>query len=183
MRRCIFPSALFVLSAVALRAADAAPAISANDLQFFEAKVRPVLIDRCYKCHSREADKVRGGFLLDSREALLHGGDSGPAIVPGNPKESLLVTAIGYQDDDLQMPPKEKLSDQQIADLTEWVRRGAPDPRTLVAKGSSSSYGGVGKEHWSFQPVKKPAVPAVPDPLGASTRSIISSPRSSRRTA
>src|SRR6185503_244403 len=91
-------------------------------------------------------------------------GNTGAAIVPGKPDESLLIQAIRYKDEDLQMPPKgEKLSDQQIADLTEWVRRGAPDPRTLVAKGSSSAYGGVGKAHWAFQPVKKPAVPPVQD--------------------
>ena len=143
--------------------ADATPAaLSHADLQFFEAKVRPVLVDQCYKCHSKEADKVRGGFMLDSREALLHGGDSGSAIEPGRPEDSLLVQAIGYEDEDLQMPPKgKKLSAQQIADLTEWVRRGAPDPRTLVAKGSSSSYGGVGREHWAFQPVVRPTVPEV----------------------
>jgi cytochrome c553 len=145
----------------AVRAASASP-VSAGDLQFFETKIRPLLADKCYKCHSKEADKVRGGLLLDSREALIHGGNTGAAIVPGKPDESLLIQAIRYKDEDLQMPPKgEKLSDQQIADLTEWVRRGAPDPRTLVAKGSSSAYGGVGKNHWAFQPVKKPAVPEV----------------------
>src|SRR5690606_4543615 len=142
--------------------AVAAP-LPADDLQFFETKVRPVLVDHCYTCHSKEADKVRGGFLIDSREAILHGGNSGPAIVPGDPGSSLLIQAIGYQDEDLQMPPKgKKLSDRQIADLTEWVRRGAPDPRTLVTIGSSGAqYGGVGRNHWAFQPVKKPAVPDV----------------------
>ena len=130
--------------------------ISSADLTFFETKIRPVLVDNCYKCHSKQADKVRGGFLLDTREAILHGGNTGPAIVPGKPDESLLIQAIRYKDEDLQMPPKgEKLTDQQIADLTEWVRRGAPDPRTLVAAGSSGAkYGGVGKQHWAFQPVK-----------------------------
>ncbi|MEN9636970.1 MAG: hypothetical protein RL077_5374 [Verrucomicrobiota bacterium] len=149
--------------ASALRAAPpAAPTITAGDLAFFETKIRPLLIDRCYKCHSKEADKVRGGLLLDSREALIHGGNTGSAVVPGKPNESLLIKAIRYADEDLQMPPKgEKLSDQQIADLTEWVRRGAPDPRSLVAKGSSPAYGGVGKNHWAFQPVRKPTLPAV----------------------
>jgi cytochrome c553 len=154
---------LLWLAASPLFAAPAStPALKSNDLQFFETKIRPLLADKCYKCHSKDADKVRGGLLLDSREALLHGGNTGPAIVPGKPTDSLLIQAVSYKDEDLQMPPKgDKLSDQQIADLTEWVRRGAPDPRTLVAKGSSSSYGGVGKNHWSFQPVKKPAVPTV----------------------
>jgi len=140
-----------------------APKISAEDLAFFEAKVRPVLSQHCYKCHSKEGDKVRGGLLLDSREAILHGGNSGPALVPGKPDDSLLIQAIRYKDEDLQMPPKdEKLSDQQIADLTEWVRRGAPDPRSAAPQGvAGTRYGGVGRQHWAFQPVKKPALPAV----------------------
>ena len=119
--------------------------ISANDLQFFETKIRPLLADKCFKCHSKEGDKVKGGLLLDSRESVLHGGNTGPALVPGNPDKSLLIQAVRYKDEDLQMPPKgEKLSDQQIADLTEWVRRGAPDPRTNVSKGSNAAYAGVG---------------------------------------
>ncbi len=162
----VVPTAIILLAA-SLRAADM-PAnhppvkLSASDAQFFETKIRPLLVDKCYKCHSKEADKIRGGLLLDTREAILHGGNTGPSVVPGKPDESLLIQAIRYKDEDLQMPPKgEKLTDQQIADLTEWVRRGMPDPRTLVAKGSSSAYGGVGKKHWAFQPVKKPALPAV----------------------
>src|ERR1700722_19725871 len=142
----------------------AATAASASDLQFFEAKVRPVLAEHCYKCHSRDADKIKGGLMLDTKEGMLHGGDTGPAITPGKPDDSLIVDAISYKDADLQMPPKgEKLSDQEVADITEWIRRGAFDPRSLVAKGSSQSYGGVGREHWSFLPVKRQAVPAVAD--------------------
>ncbi len=157
-------SYLFTFAACAvLRAADlSAPAavqkISPADLQFFESKIRPILVDNCYKCHSREADKIKGGLMLDTREAWLHGGNDGPVIVPGDPDKSPLITAVRYTDEDLQMPPKgDKLSDAQIADLTEWVRRGAPDPRTLVAKGSSSTYGGVGKAHWAFQPIRRSA--------------------------
>ncbi|HWA08950.1 MAG TPA: PSD1 and planctomycete cytochrome C domain-containing protein [Opitutaceae bacterium] len=145
-----------------LAAGAAAPAISPADLQFFEARIRPVLVDRCYKCHSREADNLKGGLMLDTQEGVLHGGNGGAVIVPGKPDDSVLIQAIRYTDPDLQMPPKgEKLTDQQVADFTEWVRRGAPDPRSLAAKGSAPSYGGVGRDHWSFLPVKKPAVPAV----------------------
>lgn len=168
--RSVLRATLLAACAVAasLRAADM-PAnhppmtkISATDLQFFETKIRPILSDKCYNCHSKAGDKVRGGLLLDTREAMLQGGNTGPAIVPGKPDQSLLIQAIRYKDEDLQMPPKgEKLTDQQIADLTEWVRRGAPDPRTVVTKGSSVAYGGVGKNHWAFQPVKKPALPEV----------------------
>lgn len=156
----------------ALRAVEATPAVSGSDLQFFESKIRPLLVDKCYKCHSRDADKIKGGLMLDTREAWLHGGDSGPAITPGKPDDSVLIKAVRYTDDDLQMPPEKaggQLSDAQIADLTEWVRRGAPDPRTLVAKGSSSTYGGVGKDHWAFQPVKKPALPTVSNPAWCQT--------------
>ncbi|HEY5079916.1 MAG TPA: PSD1 and planctomycete cytochrome C domain-containing protein, partial [Opitutaceae bacterium] len=147
-----------------IAATPAAPAISAPDLQFFEARIRPVLADRCYKCHSRLADKIKGGLMLDTREGMLHGGDTGPAISPGKPEDSLIIDAIGYKDADLQMPPKgERLSDGEVADLTQWIRMGAPDPRSLVAKGSSAAYGGVGRDHWSFLPVRKQAVPAVAD--------------------
>ncbi|MGA2017655.1 MAG: PSD1 and planctomycete cytochrome C domain-containing protein [Opitutaceae bacterium] len=145
--------------------APAAQPISPADLQFFEARIRPILADRCYKCHSRLADKIRGGLMLDTREGMLHGGDTGPAITPGKPGDSLIVDAISYKDADLQMPPKgDRLSDQQVADISEWIRRGAPDPRSLVARGSSPAYGGVGREHWSFLPVRKQQVPAVADP-------------------
>ena len=152
-------------------AAPGSPALSPEDLQFFEAKIRPVLAQKCYTCHSRDADKIKGGLMLDTREGMLHGGDTGPAIVPGKPDDSLLIDAIGYQDPDLQMPPKgDRLTDQQVADLTEWIRRGALDPRSLVSPGSSSAaYGGVGRNHWSFLPVKKPAVPAVRTPAWCQT--------------
>jgi mono/diheme cytochrome c family protein len=147
-----------------------APALSSADLQFFETRIRPVLADRCYKCHSRDADKINGGLMLDTREGILHGGDTGPAIAPGKPEDSLIIDAISYKDPDLQMPPKgDRLTDQQVSDITEWIRRGAFDPRSLVAKGSSSTYGGVGKDHWSFLPVKNSAVPVVADPSWCKT--------------
>jgi hypothetical protein len=160
-RRIPFIAALAIVGLSAPLRAMPERALSAADLQFFESRVRPVLATKCYNCHSQQADRVRGGLLLDTREAVLHGGNSGPAIVPGRPDESLLVQAIRYTDEDLQMPPKgEKLSAQEIADLTEWVRRGAPDPRVGPASGSAA-YAGVGRQHWAFQPVKKPDVPAV----------------------
>lgn len=168
MRRHLQPVlrlGMLALSAAALARA-AAPNVSplaAADLQFFESRVRPVLADKCYKCHSHQSEKVKGGLLLDTREGLLQGGNTGPAVVAGKPGDSLLIQAVRYADPELQMPPKgEKLSDQEIADLTEWVRRGAPDPRTTVAaKGGAKPYGGVGKNHWAFKPVQKPAVPEV----------------------
>jgi mono/diheme cytochrome c family protein len=168
MNRAGIAAALALAAAVSVprlaAAVTTSPAISSQDLQFFESKIRPVLADRCYKCHSRDADKIKGGLMLDTREGMIHGGDTGPALTPGKPEDSLIVDAISYKDADLQMPPKgEKLTDQQVSDITEWIRRGAFDPRSLVAKGSSQSYGGVGREHWSFLPVRKQAVPAVAD--------------------
>jgi cytochrome c553 len=137
-------------------------------LDFFESKVRPVLANNCYKCHSTKAEKVKGGLLLDSREAVLKGGDSGPALVPGNPEKSLLIKAVNYTDPDLQMPPKgDKLSDQQIADLTAWVRMGAPDPR--VASATQKEWKDPNAKHWAWQPVKKPAVPEVKETTWSKT--------------
>ncbi|MEO7414464.1 MAG: PSD1 and planctomycete cytochrome C domain-containing protein [Opitutaceae bacterium] len=161
----------FAANLYAAAPAAAPRTVSATDMQFFENKIRPILVEKCYKCHSREADKVRGGFLLDSHDGLLEGGSTGPAIVPGKPDESLLIQAIRYKDPDLQMPPKgDKLSDREIADLTEWVRRGAPDPRGLASKsGAPSKYGGVGRQHWSFQPLTKPAVPTIKTPEWSKT--------------
>ena len=127
-----------------------AAAPSPSQLQFFESKIRPVLVNNCYKCHSQQAEKVKAGLLLDTREAVLKGGDSGPAIVPGDPDKSLLIKAIRYTDPDLQMPPKgKKLADEEIANLENWVRMGAPDPRlaTLAQKEWKDS----SKSHWAWQ--------------------------------
>ncbi|HEY3915099.1 MAG TPA: PSD1 and planctomycete cytochrome C domain-containing protein [Verrucomicrobiae bacterium] len=136
-----------------------APTNSAG-IEFFESKVRPVLVDHCYKCHSHQSAKVRGGFLLDTRADLLKGGDSGPAIVPNHPEKSLLITAVNYTNPDLQMPPKDqKLSDDQIACLQTWIKMGAPDPRMAGTNSISPSFEAA-RKHWAFQPIVEPAVPA-----------------------
>lgn len=150
-----------ILSGILIAASVSAADLTPEQLDFFEKKVQPVLKDQCYKCHSNEAGKAKGGLLLDSRKASQKGGDTGPAVVPGDLSKSLLITAITYKDKDLQMPPKgEKLSNQQIADLTEWVKMGAPDPRE-EAKGKLSGLTDKSKQHWAYQPVKKPAIPAI----------------------
>ena len=94
--------------------------------QFFESKIRPLLIDHCYACHSAQAKKLKANLHLDSREGALKGGDTGPALIPSHPEKSLLIEAIHYKNPDLQMPPKAKLSETQIADLTTWIQIGAP---------------------------------------------------------
>lgn len=95
--------------------------------EFFEKKIRPLLVEHCLDCHS-EAKKVQGGLRLDSVEGWSAGGDTGIAVVPGKPEESLLIEAVKYQGD-LKMPPKGKLSDAAIADLEQWIERGAEDPQ------------------------------------------------------
>ena len=165
---------LFLVSLSATSAATGAlsssapsAALSPADLQFFEEKIRPVLDDQCYRCHSTASGKIKGGLQLDTRAALLAGGDSGPAIVPGKPDQSLLIEAILYTNPDLRMPPKgNQLSANIVADFTEWIRRGAPDPRNTAPTASTSQGGPVpahlytpNKDHWSFKPVVAPAVP------------------------
>ncbi|MBI5799902.1 MAG: PSD1 domain-containing protein [Verrucomicrobia bacterium] len=138
-----------------------ATALTADQSAFFENKIRPILAGHCLKCHSTAEGKTKGGLALDTREGTLKGGDSGPAVVPGNPDKSSLIRAVRYTDPDLQMPPKgEKLSDAQIADLVAWVKMGAPDPRTGAAKGKYAS-ATERKVWWAFQPVKKQEPPAV----------------------
>ena len=135
------------------------PKLTPQQTDFFEKKIRPVLVKECYKCHSAEGGRIKGGLRVDTRDGLLKGGDSGPAIVPGNPDASPLIRAIRYRDRNLQMPPDDKkLPASQIADLETWVRMGAPDPRA----DAPNKYGAAPtdpKQHWSFQPVFKPIVP------------------------
>jgi hypothetical protein len=157
---------LWTLAALAL-AGPAAAGDELADLEFFEKRVRPVLAEHCYRCHSDQAKAPKGGLRVDGRAFLLTGGDSGPAVVPGSPLKSKLVEAVGYQNTDLQMPPRAKLPDAAVADLTEWVRMGAPwpnQPRAAVASAKSTiDVARRKREHWAWQPVRVPAPPAVKD--------------------
>lgn len=139
-------------------AADA-PAVDAAGLAFFEEKIRPVLAEKCYECHST-AKKVKAKLHLDSREGVLKGGESGPAIVAGEPEKSLLIKAISWHDEDLKMPPKVQLPANVVADFTAWVERGAPDPRSGGTKSQAIDLAKV-REHWSYRPLAKPATPTV----------------------
>jgi hypothetical protein len=125
--------------------------VDANDdsIAFFESKIRPVLVRHCYECHSKQAESVEGGLLLDARAGLLAGGDSGPAILPGRGGESLLIEAIRYEG--LEMPPAGKLPDRVIADFETWINRGAVDPRAgQASRGVDSQVHDV-HDFWSFQ--------------------------------
>ena len=166
----VLASALILLG-VAFGTQPAAGAdVSPEGLDFFEKKVRPILVNHCYECHSAKSKKVEGSFLLDARDSLIKGGDSGPGLVPGDPDQSLFITAVRQTDKDLRMPPKQKLSASQIADLETWVKMGAPDPRTVVTAPitatASPKYGiGLeeGRKFWSFQPVQDYPLPKVKD--------------------
>jgi hypothetical protein len=135
-------------------------------LDFFEKKIRPVLAQECYECHSASAKKLKGGLLVDTAEGLLTGGDSGPAIVPGKPAKSLLLTTMRHEDPDpdLAMPPKKDiLSDQVLADFEQWIKMGAPDPRDGKASRKLAWDDTTAKQHWAFKPISNPAVPAPAD--------------------
>ena len=131
---CGLSVVFLILLPVPLRAQD-----PGNGIEFFEKRIRPVLIKRCYPCHSFTSKSVKAELFVDSREGLLRGGVSGPAVVPGKPNESLLIHAIRYESEDLGMPPKikERLSSKQVADFESWVAMGAPDPRKSDAAPST----------------------------------------------
>ncbi len=140
------------------------PADSPQAAQFFETKVRPVLAEHCFKCHGN-IKKPKADLRLDSRAALLTGGDQGPAIVPREPDKSLLIKAIRYDDKELKMPPSKKLSREQIADLTAWIKLGAPWPGAATSANATRKTDTLVSDkdrlHWSFQPVRRPKLPTV----------------------
>jgi hypothetical protein len=150
--------------AVACLPALSGPAQNQPDgVEFFEKKIRPLLAEHCYECHSA-GKKTKGGLNLDSREGWMKGGDSGMTLVPGDPEASLLIKAVRYKDKEFQMPPKRKLSDTQIADFEQWVKLGAPDPRTGGAVAAKKEISiAEGRKHWAYQLPKQSALPAVKD--------------------
>jgi mono/diheme cytochrome c family protein len=153
------------LAALGIASASSAGEPDAKGLEFFEKKVRPLLVERCYSCHSSQAKKLRGGLLLDSRAGWTKGGDSGPVIVPGDPDQSAIVRAVTYADPELQMPPKGKLPDEEIAAIRDWVSMGAPDPRTEAAPARARKVIDIasGRRHWAFLPLREQMPPAVRD--------------------
>ena len=140
---------------------SASTALSAQtpDIEFFESKIRPVLAQKCYSCHSSKMPAPKGSLVLDTREGLLKGGVSGPAVVPGKPAESHLIKALSYSDPLAQMPPSGKLPDAVLADFEQWITRGAADPRASAPALASATpqYKGMsieeGRKWWAFQPV------------------------------
>ncbi len=157
--------------------------------EFFEARIRPILVEKCARCHG--ARKQSSGLRLDGREAMIKGGDQGPAIVPGKPEASLAIRAITYRDDDLKMPPKQKLSDAEVAMLSQWVAMGAPWPASRIITADDSD---PVAQHWAFRPVRPTPPPKVRNSAWVATsvdayilarleaKGIAPSPEADRRT-
>jgi hypothetical protein len=153
---------------ISLSIALLAPTVGAQTagVELFEKKIRPVLAGKCYACHSSKLKAPMGGLVLDTKSGLLRGGDTGPAIVPGKPAESRLLEALKYIDPQLQMPPSGKLGDAVVADFTEWIASGAPDPRedrssTPRSAGAQGMSIEAGRKWWAFQPVRELPAPKV----------------------
>jgi len=159
----IVPAAWLVATSAAAQTAATDSAVTA---EFFEKKVRPILVDHCYACHSAET-KPAGGLRVDDRNGLLVGGNTGAAVVPGDPKASLLLQRVVHKDPKRKMPKEgEPLSDEEVAVLTQWVTGGAPWPAAKVPASLGQPkawYEPLRKEHWAWQPLAAPAVPAVRD--------------------
>jgi hypothetical protein len=156
-----------VLLAAAIAAADDAPRPdSGASVEFFEKKVRPILANHCYACHSAET-KPAGGLRVDDRNGLLTGGNTGPAVVPGKPQQSLLLKRVVHKDAKRRMPKEgEQLTSEQVAHLTKWVAEGAawPEVRVPASFGKlKPRYEKLKKEHWAWQPLTDPKVPEVRD--------------------
>jgi hypothetical protein len=179
-RKLLYFSALTTVTAIALTAVLAAEVRppdgppTEQQLLFFESQVRPILETACFKCHGAEP-KIKGGLRLTSRAAILKGGDTGPAVSLDDPTKSLLLKAISYKDDDLQMPPKEQLPKEKIAVLTRWVEMGipwtpgAPEPISTSTEAPASKHvppkvTPETMKFWSYQPIHRPALPPVKDP-------------------
>ncbi len=152
---------LFSLACAIQVAAMAQPPKNQVGLELFEKKIRPALIQYCYECHAADSEDVGGELLLDSRSGLLRGGETGPSIVAGKPRDSLLLRAIEYRD--LEMPPDEKMPDEVIGDFRRWISLGAPDPRDDVPKAHTTEPDAANQtvDLWSLQPVTKAEPPAV----------------------
>jgi hypothetical protein len=166
-----------------------------DGIEFFEKSIRPVLAERCYRCHGAVVEKPKGGLVLGTRQGMLKGGDSGPAIVPGDPDSSLLVQAIRYSDEALRMPPKRPLAPEEVTALETWVRRGAPAPDSVPGAPEPTEPVAAGPatkgDHWALQPPREPTIPArhgTLSPIDAflqvqlDQRVLPTAPRADRRT-
>jgi hypothetical protein len=149
----------------------AEPEFAPTEIEFFEKRVRPILATRCYECHSTAKGKKQGGLLLDDRSAILTGGDSGAAAVPGEPDKSLLIEAVRYDPASFQMPPPGKLPAAEIDTLVEWVKRGLPHPAAAASQTARKEIDlAAGRRHWAFLPLRVQSLPANVDLATAANR-------------
>ena len=170
LRKPMPQSFIFSLATVGLLSLGSLPVHGADDLagiDFFEQKIRPVLAQNCYECHSGKAEKLKAGLYLDRKAGWAQGGESGPVIEPGEPDKSLLIRAIRYKDNDLRMPPDKKLPPRVVADFEKWVAMGSPDPRDAPLDALAELDGlqakslEEGRRFWAFRPLSAPPAPAV----------------------
>ncbi|MEW4490464.1 PSD1 and planctomycete cytochrome C domain-containing protein [Thalassoglobus sp. JC818] len=153
---------LLLMAATSLSFVSTDNLLADDKVEFFESKIRPVLIEHCYRCHSQEYSEAKGGLTVDTRDGIRRGGDSGPAVVPGKIDESLLVEAIKYES--FEMPPKSKLPPETIAHFEKWIKMGAPDPRDekvdpIIARKAAEIDWEEARQHWSFQPPQQTTIP------------------------
>jgi hypothetical protein len=153
---------------VAAASCAAAEVVDPNGVEFFEARIRPIFVERCYECHSGDAKRIEGGLRLDSASALRLGGDSGPLVAPGKPEESFLIACVSYADDGVNMPPSGKLAARQIADLRKWVALGAPLPAASdagiqAAPKKSVAIDEQARNYWAFRPPQTCPSPTIAD--------------------
>ena len=157
--------------AVLLSGSVAIKAASPDGPAFFEAKIRPLFIEHCQKCHGEK--KQEGGLRLDTKPGWQKGGEHGAVIVPGDPDKSRLIQAVRRKDKDLQMPPKRALGSEEVAALEQWVKLGAPDPRESVAVAKSGVDPAAVRKHWAFHPLTHPQPPTptqkLPNPTAPMT--------------
>jgi len=182
-RHCIAGAILALLAGTPVSA-------QTTDIEFFEAKIRPVLVQRCYSCHNSKMAAPKGDLILDNKEGLLKGGSGGPVIVPGKPAESRLLKVLSYTDPLVQMPPSGKLADAVLDDFTQWIAKGAVDPRASAAAVASASpqYKGMsledGRKWWAFAPVSAHAGTSIDSFISAklAEKKLKMSPQADKRT-
>ena len=146
-------------------------AIDARGLEHFESKVRPLLVEHCLECHGEDPEVLKGGLDLSSAAGIARGGESGPVIVPGDPEASPLFESVTYANKEFAMPPRGRLSDQEIEAIRAWIEMGAPDPRTGPAVVADEPDArdpwldphGKGREHWAYRPMADVAAPTIAD--------------------
>ena len=156
---------LLVIATAFVTLSSANAQTSEDDVEgerFFYERIEPLLKAHCLECHSHAAEEMAGGLTLDSRNGWAEGGGRGAAIVPGKPEDSLLIKAIRRDDSKLQMPPDEKLSDDVIADIEHWIKKGAPDPREGAATIAGPAFDlQQARKYWAFQPIRDHEIPTV----------------------